>query len=55
MFLDKTWNPTGITNINEKNAFIHAINLAICGPLFADVQTFLRVYAMSKRMALIKT
>ena len=43
------------SRINEMNAFIHGVNLVVCGPLFPDVQSFLRIYAMTKRMALLKT
>ena len=54
MFKDQAWVPIK-PEVTDKTSFIHAINLAVGGPLFPDVQTFLRVYAMSKRMALLKT
>lgn len=54
IFLNKRWNPAKL-NLDSKNAFIHGLNLAVCGPLFEDVQRFLRVHAMSKRTSLLKT
>ena len=36
LFLNKQWNPSKL-NLDEKNAFIHGLNLAVCGPLFEDV------------------
>ena len=56
LFLDKQWMPLNCNmNVTKMNAFVHAINLATCGPLFPDVQAFLRLYAISKRMTLINT
>ena len=54
LFFSKTWSPSKL-NLDVKNAFIHGLNLAVCGPLFEDVQKFLRVHAMSKRTSLLKT
>lgn len=42
-------------NFDEKNKFIHGLNLAACGNIFTHVQSFLKVYAMCKRQALLKT
>ena len=54
MFKNKNWLPTKC-NVKNMNVFIHALNLGLTGPLFSDVQTFLRVYAMTKRISLLKT
>ena len=36
LFMNKEWNPSKL-NLDSKNAFIHGLNLAVCGPLFEDV------------------
>lgn len=56
VFQDKDWIPTrNKMNLDDKNRFIHGLNLAACGNVFPNVQCFLKVYAMCKRQALIKT
>lgn len=53
-FFKSKWLPKRANcQIMDQNAFIHAVNLGVCGPLFSDIQTFLRVYAMTKRISLL--